>query len=163
MEELLLVADASTLLNFLRVRRFDLLHDLGYRVRVVDAVYEEVQSEREQLDELVNGGMLRTIALEGQAITGNVSKFLELGLGNGEAFTFAAAIEFEAAIAIDDIRAVKKVRPLASDLTVVTTSDVVVAGIRANRLTLAEADGLLVDWAENHRFRLKLKSFGDLL
>jgi predicted nucleic acid-binding protein len=163
MEEVLLVADASTLLNFLRVRRFDLLHDLGFRVRIVDAVYEEIQSEREQLDQLVEANKIRTLTLEGAAITGNVAKFLALGLGNGESFSFAAAIEFQAAIAIDDIRAEKKVKATAAGLRVVTSTDVVVAGIRANRLTLPEADLLKADWADNHRFRLKFNSFGDIL
>ena len=159
----LLIADASTLLNFLRVRRFDLVHGLGYRVRIVDAVYEEVQTEREQLDRIVEEGHIKTITLEGKAITDSVAKFLALGLGNGESFSFAAAVEFEAAIAVDDIRAVKKVKGIAGGLTVVTSTDIVVAGIRASRLTLSEADLLKADWAENHRFRLKFNSFGDLL
>jgi len=159
----LLIADASTLLNFLRVRRFDLVHGLGYRVRIVDAVYEEVQTEREQLDRIVEEGHIKTITLEGTAITDSVAKFLALGLGNGESFSFAAAVEFEAAIAIDDIRAVKKAKGIAGGLTVVTSTDIVVAGIRASRLTLQEADLLKADWANNHRFRLKFNSFGDLL
>jgi len=159
----LLIADASTLLNFLRVRRFDLVHGLGYRVRIVDAVYEEIQTEREQLDRIVEEGHIKTITLEGTAITDSVAKFLALGLGNGESFSFAAAVEFEAAIAIDDIRAVKKTKGIAGGLTVVTSTDIVVAGIRASRLTLQEADLLKADWASNHRFRLKFNSFGDLL
>jgi predicted nucleic acid-binding protein len=163
MDGALLVADASTLLNFLRVRRFDLLHGLGYRVRIVDAVYEEVQSEQEQLDQLVEDDKIRTLTLEGAAITDNVAKFLALGLGNGESFSFAAAVEFQAAIAIDDIRAVKKLKTVTAGLTVVTSTDIVVAGIRASRLTLPEADLLKTDWADNHRFRLKFNSFGDLL
>ncbi len=43
MEAPLLIADSSTLLNFLQVGRFDLVRELGYRVRIVDAVYEEIQ------------------------------------------------------------------------------------------------------------------------
>ena len=159
----LLIADASTLLNFLRVRRFDLVHGLGYRVRIVDAVYEEVQTEREQLDRIVEEGHIKTIILEGTAITDSVAKFLALGLGNGESFSFAAAVEFESAIAIDDIRAVKKAKSIAGGLTVLTSTDIVVASIRATRLTLQEADLLKAEWANNHRFRLKFNSFGDLL
>jgi predicted nucleic acid-binding protein len=163
MEEVLLVADASTLLNFLRVRRFDLLHGLGYRVRIVDAVYEEIQSEREHLDQLLEEDKIRTLTLEGTAITDDVTKFLALGLGNGESFSFAAAREFQAAIATDDMRAVKKVKTIAAGLTVITSTDIVVAGIRDNRLTLPEADLIKADWADNHRFRLKFNSFGDIL
>ena len=46
MEMLLLIADASTLLNFLHVKRFDLFHALDYHIGVVDAVYEEIQDEK---------------------------------------------------------------------------------------------------------------------
>lgn len=163
MEDSLLIADASTLLNFLRVRRFDLVQGLGYRVRIVDAVYEEVQTERELLDELLQERTIRTLTLEGAALTESVAKFLALGLGNGESFSFAAAIEFKGAIAIDDMRAVKKAKALTAGVTVVTSTDVVIAGINSNRLTVGEADLLKTDWQENHRFRLKFKSFGDLL
>lgn len=163
MEKALLIADASTLLNFLRVRRFDLVIGLGYGVRIVDAVYEEVQTEREQLDQLLEGGQIRTLTLEGSAITDSVAKFLALGLGNGESFSFAAAVEFQAAIAIDDVRAIKKVKAITTDLTVVTSTDIVLAGLRANRITLPEADLLKDDWADNHRFRLKFPSFAALL
>lgn len=79
-----------------------------------------------------------------------------------ESFSFAAAIEFHAAIAIDDVRAVRKVKSVAAGLTVVTT-DIVVAGIRAKQLTLAEADELKAEWADNHQFRLKFNSFGDVV
>jgi len=163
MEDSLLIADASTLLNFLRVRRFDLVQGLGYRVRIVDAVYEEVQTERELLEEHLHEGTIRTLTLEGAALTERVTKFLALGLGNGESFSFAAAIEFKGAIAIDDMRAVKKAKALTAGVTVVTSTDVVLAGITSERLTVEEADLLKSDWEDNHRFRLKFKSFGDLL
>ena len=163
MEDSLLIADASTLLNFLRVRRFDLVQGLGYRVRIVHPVYEEVQSERALLDELLEQGTIRTLILEGAVITESVAKFLALGLGSGESFSFAAAIEFKGAIAIDDIQAVKKAKYLTAGITVITSTDVVVAGITFGRLSVEEADLLKSYWEENHRFRLKVKSFRDLL
>ena len=163
MEEALLIADASTLLNFLRVRRFDLVQGLGFKVRIVDAVFEEIQSERAQLEKLLERGSIKTLTLEGKAITGTVAQLLALGLGSGEAFSFAAAIEFEGAVAIDDRRAVKRVRTIASDILVFTTTDIVVAGIRKSALTVSEADELKEDWGNNHRFRLKFETFADLL
>lgn len=162
-EDSLLIADASTLLNFLRVRRFDLVQGLGYRVRIVDAVYEEVQSERGLLDDLLHEGTIRTLTLEGAALRVGVTKFLALGLGNGESFSFAAAIEFNGAIAIDDMRAVRKAKPFTAGVTVVTSTDIVLAGIHSQRLTVEEADLLKTDWEANHRFRLKFRSFGDLV
>ena len=163
MEESLLIADASTLLNFLRVRRFDLMQGLGHRIRIVDAVFEEIQSEREHLEELVNGGHIKTLTLEGKAITDTVATLLGLGLGSGESFSFAAAIEFEGAVAIDDRRAVKRVQSVSPNLKILTTPDIVVAGIHSQIISLEEADHLKADWAENHRFRLKFESFQTLI
>lgn len=163
MEESLLIADASTLLNFLRVRRFDLMQGLGYRIRIVDAVFEEIQSEREHLEELVNDGRIKTLTLEGKAITDTVATLLGLGLGSGESFSFAAAIEFEGAVAIDDRRAVKRVQTVRPNLKILTTQDIVVSGIRSKIISLEEADLLKADWAENHRFRLKCDSFASLI
>ncbi len=159
MEPSLLIADASTLLNFLKVRRFDLVQGLGYKVRVVDAVYAEAESEREQLEALINEEALCVITLEGEVLTGTVARLLSLGLGQGEAFSFAAAIEFEGAIAIDDRRAIKRAQTLASRIRIITSPDIVIAGIHANRITIAEADALKEEWAEKYRFRLRFSSF----
>lgn len=84
MEGSLLIADASTLLNFLRVRRFDLIQGLGLRVRIVDAVLDEIRSERAQLEELIGNGSIKTLTLEGQAITGSVAQMLALRADAGE-------------------------------------------------------------------------------
>jgi len=163
MEEALLIADASTLLNFLRVRRFDLIQGLGYEVHIVDAVFDEVQSERDHLEELVRGGLIRTLALEGEAITGTVAHLLSRGLGNGESFSFAAAIEFGGAVAIDDRRAVKQVLKIAPQIRIFTTADIVVEGIQSMKISIANADLIKEEWELNHRFRLKFSSFMDVL
>lgn len=163
MGETLLIADASTLLNFLRVRRFDLIQALGMRVRIVDAVFEEIRSEREQLEELLESGSIRTLTLEGIAITERVTGLLALGLGSGEAFTFAAAMEFDGAVAIDDRRAVKRLGAASHSVQILTSSDIVLAGIRADLLTVSEADELKDEWATNHQFRLRFESFAQLI
>lgn len=163
MDSPILVADASTLLNFLKVQRFDLLAGLGYRVTIVDAVYDEVVTEREPLDLLVNEEAIGLLTLQGEALTETVAQLLSFGLGQGEAFTFAAAIEYKGSIAIDDRRAVKRAMPLATGLTVLTTVDIVVANIHANRISLEEADALKAQWSENHRFHLKFDSFSQML
>lgn len=163
MGETLLIADASTLLNFLRVRRFDLIQALGMKVRIVDAVFDEIRSERKQLEGLLDAGSIRTLTLEGIAITERVTGLLALGLGSGEAFTFAAAMEFNGAVAIDDRRAVKRMEAASHSVPIFTSSDIVLAGIRADLLTLSEADGLKDEWAANHRFRLRFESFAQLI
>lgn len=139
------------------------MRELGFRVRIVDAVYDEIKSERQQLEKLVEEGVIRTLTLEGQVITDSVARFLGLGLGEGESFSFAAAIEFDGAIAIDDRRAVKRASTVVADLEILTTTDIVLAGIASSRLTVEEADALKTEWADTLRFKLKFGSFGDLI
>jgi predicted nucleic acid-binding protein len=159
MGESLLIADASTLLDFLNVRRFDLMRGLGYSIRIVDVVFDEIQSDREQLRELIEGGHIQVLSLEGNAALDTVAKLLALGLGDGESFSFAAALELQGVVAIDDRRAAKRAMSAYPNLTILTTADIVVAGIQSRRITWQEADLLKADWAAHHRFRIKIDTF----
>lgn len=163
MVEMLLIADASTLLNFLHVKRFDLIHALGYHVCVVDAVCEEILDEKIQLDDLVENGQIRKVSLEGEAITRTVASLLGRGLGSGESFSVAAAIEFSGAVALDDRRAINRAREEAPGLVVLTSIDIMVAAITATRLTIPEADQIKAVWEQEYRFRLKFDSFANMM
>lgn len=163
METPLLIADASTLLNFLFVGRFDLVQALGYRARIVDAVYEEIQSARKELDELIERDELRKLSFEGVAYMNRLASLINRGLDTGEAFTVAAAIERGGIVAMDDRRAIKKSREESPSLVVLTSPDIVVAGIKNGRITVADADGIKAEWGLKHRFKLKFQSFQELL
>jgi predicted nucleic acid-binding protein len=88
-------------------------------------------------------------------------------LGAGECSAIAVAITRRYAIAIDDTCAIKTALREAEikgiKLTILRTQDIMLALIRASILTVDEADHIKADWAENHRFRLKTRSFRDLL
>jgi len=159
----LLIADASTLLNFLFVERFDLVQGLGYRVRIVDAVYEEVETARKALDRLIEQGHVNTLSFEGVEYFNRLASLINRGLGTGEAFTVAAAIERGGIVAMDDRRAIKKSREAFPNLVVLTTVDIVVAGIRTQKLSVVDADRIKAEWSSKYRFHLKLQSFGDLM
>ncbi len=163
MESPLLIADASTLLNFLFVGRFDLVQALGYRVRIVDAVYEEVRSARAELDALLEQDAIRKLSFEGDAYMNRLASLLNRGLGTGEAFTVAAAIEREGIVAMDDRRAVKKSREEAPDLVVLTSADIIVAGIKSAHITVEAADDIKAQWSRSYRFNLKFNSFTELI
>ncbi len=163
METPLLIVDASTLVNFLFVGRFDLVRDLGHQVRIVDAVYEEIQAERKELDELIEQDHLRTMTLEGDAFLNRLTSLINRGLDTGEAFTVAAAIERGAIVAMDDRRAIKKSREESPDLAVVTSTDIIVAGIKSARISVEAADGIKAEWSLKHRFNLKFQSFQELI
>lgn len=159
----LLIADSSTLLNFLVVERMDLMLELGYSLHVVDAVIHEIKSEKTLLDQLIAEGTITRVVLEGSQITETVASFTLCGLGAGEALSYAAALELGCAIAIDDRRAVKRAAPTAGHLKVVTTSDIVVAALKEGRIELAGAEALKAAWERNHKFRLRFVSFAALL
>ena len=159
----LLIADASTLLNFLLVGRFDLVQALGCRVRIVDAVYEEVQSARKELDALIEQDYIRTLTLEGEAFLNRLARLINRGLDTGEAFTVAAAIEHGGIVAMDDRRAIKKAHEESPGLHVYTSPDIVVAGIKSAHITVEAADSIKAEWSMNHRFNLKFESFKDLI
>jgi len=49
------------------------------------------------------------------------------------------------------------------DVEIIGTADIMVALIRAGSLDLVDADAIKDDWEQNHRFRIKVASFADLL
>ena len=70
-------------------------------------------------------------------------------------------------MAIDDSRAIRRALEEAgfagTPLTILRTQDIVVQIIRDGALTIESADAIRDDWANNHRFKLKIASFADLL
>jgi len=69
-------------------------------------------------------------------------------------------------LAIQDNRAIRRATREASKsgnpVSIVRTQDIVVELIRGRVLTIESADVMLIDWASNHRFKLKISSFGEL-
>jgi predicted nucleic acid-binding protein len=100
-----------------------------------------------------------------------VELFLRLAangrLGAGERSAIAVALNRKCALAIDDSRAMQRAIVEAmiagNPLLIVRTQDIVVELIRNGVISVDAADAILVDWATNHRFRLKIASFQDVL
>jgi predicted nucleic acid-binding protein len=85
-------------------------------------------------------------------------------LGAGECSALAVAVHRRYPIAIDDNRAVKRAaRELGAKLEILRTVDVMVGLIGAGVLDVLAADEIKLLWAQHHRFRIKAKSFGELL
>jgi hypothetical protein len=99
---------------------------------------------------------------------GEVELFLRLRpgdrLGAGECSAIAVAMKRQHGLAIDDHKAVKTaLREVGMDVEIIGTADIMVALIRAGSLDLVDADAIKDDWEQNHRFRIKVASFADLL
>ena len=57
----------------------------------------------------------------------------------------------------------REARQLDPRLEVLTTADLMVSMIREEPLDVVEADRIKHAWATQHRFRLGVETFGDLL
>lgn len=168
----IVVADTSVLINFLKVDRMDLVGRYPARILATDHVESELvddyPEQRVRYEAAVAAKLLDTCSVTDPA---EVAFFLRLGpgvrLGAGECSAIAVALSRGYAIAIDDNRAIKaalrEAELAGTKLIVLRTQDIVVGLIRASVLTVNEADQVKAEWEQQHRFRLKARSFRDLL
>jgi predicted nucleic acid-binding protein len=168
----IVVADTSVLINFLRIDRMDLIgaHPASFiatdhvaaeitgtypdqQVRYAAAI-EAGEITEERVDDPVELEIFLRLAAKGR-------------LGAGERAAIAVALNRGCALAIDDSRAIQRALQEAAlgqnTLTILRTQDVMTELIRRRTITVEAADAILVDWATNHRFKLKIASFQDLI
>ena len=165
---MIVVMDASVLVNFLRINRLDLIAGLPLRFTLTDHVSDEVSDrypdQRERLASAFDAGVLSQIDVtspEELSLFGSLSATGRLGAG--ECSAIAVAVHRSHILAIDDRRAIVQARRTDQTVRILTTQDLVVSMIRNSLLTVPEADTIKHEWATTHRFRLKLNSFEDLV
>jgi predicted nucleic acid-binding protein len=168
----IIVADTSVLINFLRIDRMDLIeaHPASFiatdhvAAEIVDTYPEQqaryaaaliaAQITEQRVDDLVELELFLRLAAKGR-------------LGAGERSAIAVALNRKCPLAIDDSRAIQRAIDEAgiagNPLTILRTQDIVVELIQGGVLSLEAADRIRAEWAANHRFRLKISSFRDLL
>ena len=162
------VADASVLINFLRIDRMDLFAGHSHDFIVTDHVADEI-SDRYSDQQRRFGSAVGTGAVSVLSVTGSeeISLFGSLSasgrLGAGECSAIAVAVIRQHVLAIDDRRATMQARRADHALRILTTQDLMVSMIAETLLDIPEADRIKNEWAARHRFRLKLNSFRDLL
>lgn len=163
------IADTSTLVNFLRVGRVDLLAGLtSYRFAVTNHVRAEVTAfypaQLASFEFALMAGHIVEITLDAPAELVVFGELKRLRLGDGECASIAAALSRATPLAIDDIRARKKALGRGPGLRLLDTMGLMVEAIQAGLLTVPEADAIKVDWEKNHRFIKKhFLSFAELI
>ena len=164
----IVVADASVVINFLRINRVDLLAGLPLHFTLTDHVAHEVSDrypdQRKRLASAFDASILSQIAVtnpEELALFGSLAANGRLGAG--ECSAIAVAVHRNHILAIDGRRAIIEARRTDQAVRIVTTQDLIVSMIRQRLLTVPEADVIKEEWATKHRFRLKLNSFQDLV
>lgn len=159
------VFDSSTLINFLRIDRLDLLLPLIPDPAVTDVVRGEI-SDRFQcslLETALSAGQCREITLSTPEELTAVRDFINEGLGRGESASIVAAQILQVPIALDDIFATKRARKAHPKQVILNTRDVMLAAIKAELLSIAQADEIKETWQKHHRFALPFNSFFDIL
>lgn len=172
MASAIVVADTSVLINFLRIDRMDLIGQYPEPFIATDHVAGEIADAYPEQQARYAAALAQGYIAE-QSVTdpNEVNTFLRLGksgrLGAGERSAIAVAINRTYTLAIDDSRALKRAIREAGisghSLHSIRTLDIVVSLIRAGKITIQEADAIKETWANHHRFRLKIATFGDLL
>lgn len=168
MSEIVVITDTSVLINFLVLDRAELLARLpSHRFVVTDHVRAEVSEhypdQLQRLEAAFAAGTLEEIRVTDLQEVELFAQFTATGLGVGECSAIAVAAHRNLALAIDDKRAVKKLKNIGLNLTIHSTESIVVLLIQHSVLTIAEADAMKQDWELNHRFRLAFDSFADRL
>ena len=168
----IVVADTSVLVNFLRIDRMDLIGLHPATFIATEHVGTEIS------DAYPDQQVRYSAALEAQLLSEEriddpteLDIFLKLSrhprLGSGERSAIAVALNRGHVLAIDDNRAINKALHEAGltgmNLPIIRTQDIVVALIQTEALTVEAADAILTDWAGNHRFRLKINSFTEII
>ena len=166
-----IVIEASTLINFLRVNRVDLLAGLtAFRFILTENVQAEIlpadySFEHANLVAGIYAGYLHVVSLTDPA---EVAVYVAMQalrvLGDGECSSIAAAHVRGLPLAMDDGTARRKTVAHYPTVKLLDTVDLMVEALRLGLLTVAEADAIKMDWHDNHQFKKpSLKSFGDLL
>jgi predicted nucleic acid-binding protein len=157
----LILVEASPLISFLKLDRFDLLEILEKPLACTDFVRSEIKRPREKLEEVLKSGFLQEIPIEEPHQLLEIEKMYERGLGRGEASSIVLAQAHGYGLIMDDKRA-RKVATTRK-IKLFTTAEVVVLNIQHERIALAEADGFIDQWNTLGEFPVSVKSFVDLI
>lgn len=164
----IIISDTSVLINFLKIDRLNLFRNCSLHFLVTDHVRAEItDSFPEQLHRFQSGlqqHTLEEIRVEEATEIETFSALMQQGkLGIGECSAISVAIHRKYSLAIDDNLAIKSTLCLAPHLPILRTQDLMVKMIQEGVLNISEVDSILQDWAKNHRFKLKIKTFKELL
>lgn len=160
--------DTSVLINFLRINRIDLLEKCTHSFFITDHVHDEISTgypaQRAGLEMGLNQNAFQKINVESSE---EFATFIDLNssrqLGAGECASMAIAFHRGYYLAIDDNQAIKRATGLLSTSHILRTQDLILLMIQEQLLEIEEADSLIEILATQHRFKLKIRSFRELI
>jgi predicted nucleic acid-binding protein len=160
-----IVTDTNILINLIQAQVLDLLGRLdGYEFVVVDQVEAEITwpDQVDALRKAIEAGWLRREAIssiEGLSIFADLVRVM----GRGEAACLALAQTQNWSVASDEKKLFRR-QALArlGQGRILTTAGLIVLAIRANLLTVEQADQIKLV-LETKRFRMEFGSFRDIV
>lgn len=165
---LIIIADTNVLINFLRIDRLDLIARHSHQFVITEHVREEITEDhpvqRHMLQKAIEDGIFEekvVNALDELQLFGNLIS--EGRIGSGECSAIACAVCNSYKLAIDDKRAIKEAHKVSVALEIIGTQELMVSMISERLLKIDEADEIKNAWESEHRFKLKISSFRDVL
>lgn len=153
--------DASPLISFLKLGRFDLLQVVNSPLACTDFVRAEVKRPREPFEALLKTDEIREIPVVDPSHLREVEDLYDKGFGRGEASSIILAGQHHCRLIMDDqnAREVAAVR----GITLYSTSEIVVWNIKTGNVTLPEADGFIPVWRSVGEFPISGTTFKNFL
>lgn len=164
----IVVSDTSVLVNFLRIDRMDLIANVSYDVLATDHVGDEISDtyadQQVRYQAAQTDGIIYQVSLTDSQELEIFGALAASGrLGSGECSAIACAVHNGYALAIDDRLAAREAMKVSSGLEIIRTQDLIVEMINQKLLSIENADSIKMDWEQNHRFKLKIESFAELV
>ena len=166
----IVILDTNIVINFLKIKRVDLLRQHPFEFKITDHILDEItyEKQRDLLEKSISDGTFEQVSLATMEELVIFAKLTSRGnLGMGECSAIAYAIYHKHTLAIDDGLATKVAKNMAEELMVglevLSTQDIILSLINEGILSISEADEIKDDWALNHRFKLKIDSFSSLI
>lgn len=157
-----MLVDASPLISFLKIERFDLLEALHHPILCTDFVAREVNRPRDAFTALLSAQRIVEIPTTDPVQLLEIERLYEQrGLGRGEASSIVLAEAKGCTLVLDDKNARK--HALKRGIVLSSTAEIVVLNIQTGRLTLPEADSFIVKWHHLSEFPVLCKTFAELL
>ena len=155
------VVDASVLLNYLGLGRFDLLTGLRRRIVITPEVNAEIRRDRTELETALAAGRVRVENVP-LGEDGELFARLTRRLSVADASCIVAARAFSADLATDDRAARRAAAEVLLESRILGTEALLAEAVRTGLLTLAHGDRLLGELIRI-KYRPKIASLRELI
>jgi len=154
------VIEASPLISFLKVDRFDILEALYPSLVCTEQVIHEVVlfHQRERLIAIIDAKRLREVSLSNLQIIAEFALLTESSpLGPGEVSSLLYAADTGCKLIITDRKGIREAQ--RRGVSCISTQDILVSAIHQGIVSLEEADALITTWQAMNEYPVSVPTF----